>query len=233
LDVMRLIQQREKLPVPGSECSQDMYGVMLEGWRLDPNSRINGSGVLQRLSELVEAAGVNGEALYWPTDSKSKSESRKVVQLGEGVVDLESPELVERFAGLEVAAESVGMGKVLGEGEFGSVVLGEYQGRNVAIKLLKDTASKEAGQRFATEARILAALVHPHIVRVVGVCFKTTPQFIVVELMEGGDLLHYVIEHKQTALTEKGLLLSACVQIADAMEMLERQRIIHRDLAAR
>jgi hypothetical protein len=63
----------------------------------DPNSRINGSGVLQRLSELVEAAGVNGEALYWPTDSKSKSESRKVVQLGEGVVDLESPELVERF----------------------------------------------------------------------------------------------------------------------------------------
>ena len=43
--------------------------------------------------------------------------------------------------------------------------------------------------------RLLCAFSHTGIVRALAVCFKQQPAFIVTELMPGGDMLHYLIEH--------------------------------------
>ena len=161
--------------------------------------------------------------------------STQQVQLTDLVLDLDSPALVAAFEQLEISSSQLKLGRELGEGQFGSVhaamlLLTQTQ---VAVKSLKGQAGGEAQRKFLTEARILAALKHPHIVRVVGVCFKSTPNLVVVEFMGGGDLCGYLQKHEGSELVRTELLLGALVQIAEAMSLLEKQRIVHRDLAAR
>ena len=39
---------------------------------------------------------------------------------------------------------------------------------------------------------------HEHILRLLGVCLDNDPQFIILELMEGGDLLSYLRASRPT-----------------------------------
>ena len=41
---------------------------------------------------------------------------------------------------------------------------------------------------FLMEALIMSKFQHPNIVRFIGVCFEKHPRYIVLELLEGGDL---------------------------------------------
>src|SRR5256885_14592176 len=56
----------------------------------------------------------------------------------------------------------------LGEGGFAEVYLGEHihLGTHAAIKVLHTQLISEDVDRFRTEARTIARLIHPHIVRV-------------------------------------------------------------------
>jgi serine/threonine protein kinase len=58
--------------------------------------------------------------------------------------------------------------KLLGKGGFAEVYLGEhvYLKTQVAIKLLHTNLSTEEWETFQSEARIVARLAHPHIVKV-------------------------------------------------------------------
>jgi hypothetical protein len=179
------------------------------------------------------------KSLFWPSDALAGASGSTVltqqVQLTELVLDLDAPALVSAFEQLELSPNQLKLMHELGEGQFGSVhaaVLLPTQ-TQVAVKSLKGQAGGEAQRKFLTEARILAALKHPHIVRVVGVCFKSTPNLVVVEFMGGGDLCGYLQKHEGSELVRTELLLGALVQIAEAMSLLEKQRIVHRDLAAR
>src|SRR3954471_23382956 len=62
------------------------------------------------------------------------------------------------------------IGAVLGRGSFAVVYAGRHRrlDRQVAIKRLSPDLlrSRDSRERFAAEARLLAALDHPHIVRV-------------------------------------------------------------------
>src|ERR1051326_4893280 len=58
--------------------------------------------------------------------------------------------------------------RLLGRGGFAEVYLGEhiYLHTHAALKLLHAHLADSEAQRFHTEARVLAGLVHPHIVAV-------------------------------------------------------------------
>ena len=58
--------------------------------------------------------------------------------------------------------------KLIGRGSFAEVYLGEHQHLNTqaAIKVLNTHFTSEDKDRFYAEARTIARLTHPHIVRI-------------------------------------------------------------------
>ncbi len=101
-------------------------------------------------------------------------------------------------------------------------------GRDVAIKILPEvfTSDPERLARFEREARMLAALNHPHIGAIYGVEDAETVHALVLELVEG-DTLGERLRRGPLRLTDA---LAIARQIAEALESAHEQGIIHRDL---
>lgn len=102
---------------------------------------------------------------------------------------------------------------------------GAYAQR-VALKLL-DTADPELARRFATERKLLAALEHPHIARLLDAGIADDGRlWFAMTWVEGRDLDAHLLAARPTL--EQRLELFA--QIADALAHAHRQLIVHRDL---
>ncbi len=67
--------------------------------------------------------------------------------------------------------------RLLGEGGFAEVYLGEHihLGTQAAIKVLHTQLADDDIDKFRTEARTIARLVHPHIVRVLDSGMQKVP----------------------------------------------------------
>ena len=122
--------------------------------------------------------------------------------------------------------------KPLGKGNFGDVYSGTLKdsGTRVAVKTCR-SEHIPAAQQFLGEAEILKQYDHPNIVRLLGVCTDKEPVYIVMELMPGGDFLHFLrnIGANQTIYQLTKFSLDAAL----GMEYLASKNCIHRDLAAR
>ncbi|KAM7346733.1 receptor protein-tyrosine kinase sevenless isoform 1-T5 [Cochliomyia hominivorax] len=130
----------------------------------------------------------------------------------------------------------------LGSGAFGEVYEGmlkhEEQGQmeKVAIKSLRKGASEFA--ELLQEAQLMSNFKHDNIVRLIGVCCDTESISIIMEHMEGGDLLSYLRESrpnstKPVASLQLLDLMSMCIDVATGMAYLEDMHFVHRDLACR
>ncbi|HEX2455531.1 MAG TPA: protein kinase, partial [Vicinamibacterales bacterium] len=128
-----------------------------------------------------------------------------------------------RFAHYEVLAP-------LGMGGMGEVYRARDRklGREVAIKILPRSFSADPGRRarFDREARLLAALNHPHIGAIYGVEDIDGIGALVLELIEG-DTLADRLERGPIPVSEA---LNIARQIGDALEAAQDRGIIHRDL---
>ena len=107
--------------------------------------------------------------------------------------------------------------------------------RDVALKVLPElfAADPERLGRFQREARLLAALNHPHIAAIYGVEQADGHHFLILELVEGQTLTerlaHAVVDGKPRGLGVKESLRIAR-QVIDALEAAHDKGIIHRDL---
>ena len=101
-------------------------------------------------------------------------------------------------------------------------------GREVALKLLPPVFSTDSDRvaRFEREARLLAALNHPHIGAIYGFENADNTPALVLELVEG-DTLEDRLRLGPLPLPEA---LAIAQQIADALDAAHRAGIIHRDL---
>ncbi len=101
--------------------------------------------------------------------------------------------------------------------------------RYVAIKVLKPEFSADESfvKKFRVEAQSAAGLSHPNIVNVYDVGEENGVHFIVMELVQGITLKHY-IERKGTLDIREVLNIS--VQVASGMGAAHANRIIHRDI---
>ena len=122
------------------------------------------------------------------------------------------------------------IGDVIGRGGMGMVFAATDQrlNRKVAIKMLAVRADKrqQLTERFDREARALANLSHPNIVKLfdVGV-FKGLP-YAVMEFLDGELLSHRLQSDPLTASEVRSLGAA----IADALAAAHRADVVHRDL---
>jgi Tol biopolymer transport system component len=119
---------------------------------------------------------------------------------------------------------------LLGVGGMGEVYRArdERLGREVAVKVLPRafSADPERLARFQREARLLAALNHPHIATIYGVEEGDGLHALVLELVEGSTLADR-LQREPVPVVEA---LTIAHQIADALEFAHERGIVHRDL---
>lgn len=101
--------------------------------------------------------------------------------------------------------------------------------RNVAMKVLKKEYSKDKNfvSKFRVEAQSAASLIHPNIVNVYDVGEDDGLYYIVMELIEGITLKHYIEKKGKLSYRET---ISIAVQIANGIECAHNNQIVHRDI---
>eukprot|EP00730_Choanoeca_flexa_P017562 TRINITY_DN8474_c0_g1_i1.p1 TRINITY_DN8474_c0_g1~~TRINITY_DN8474_c0_g1_i1.p1 ORF type:complete len:546 (+),score=132.55 TRINITY_DN8474_c0_g1_i1:188-1825(+) len=126
----------------------------------------------------------------------------------------------------------------LGAGQFGMVYLStlETAGKlsQVAVKMCRADNKRAAEMEFAREAELMCNLSHPHVVSFIGACLEHKPWLLVLEFMPYGNLKNVL----QSCLGRKLQLHSRemiymCRQLAQALEYIHAQGLVHMDLAAR
>jgi len=119
---------------------------------------------------------------------------------------------------------------LIGVGGMGEVYRArdERLGRDVAVKLLPRAFSADAQRlaRFQREARLLAALNHPHIAAIYGVEEGDGLHALVLELVDGPT----IAERVQRGPVSVAEAVQIAHQIADALETAHEKGIVHRDL---
>src|SRR5436309_3502538 len=80
--------------------------------------------------------------------------------------------------------------RLLGQGGFAEVYLGEHTvlGTTVAIKVLHARVALEDMTQFQQEARILASLKHPHIVRILDFGIEECTPYLMMDYAPNGTL---------------------------------------------
>jgi Tol biopolymer transport system component len=123
----------------------------------------------------------------------------------------------------------------IGAGGMGVVYRARDQrlGRDVALKTLSGSFARdpERRARFEREARLLAALNHPHIGAIYGLEDAGDTPALVLELVEGPTLQELM--QRWAGRGERMPLEAAVVvvrQVADALEAAHERGIVHRDL---
>ncbi len=115
----------------------------------------------------------------------------------------------------------------IGRGGMGSVWRARHKGldRTVAVKLLPEHLAKEPEfkQRFEREARALALLDHPNIVRVHDFGHEGDESYIVLELVEGSTL------HAKIPL-DAARALEVTSELLAALSYAHKRGVVHRDV---
>uniref|UniRef100_P16092-5 Isoform 5 of Fibroblast growth factor receptor 1 n=1 Tax=Mus musculus TaxID=10090 RepID=P16092-5 len=156
----------------------------------------------------------------------------------------------------ELPRDRLVLGKPLGEGCFGQVVLAEAIGLDkdkpnrvtkVAVKMLKSDATEKDLSDLISEMEMMKMIgKHKNIINLLGACTQDGPLYVIVEYASKGNLREYLQARRPPGLEycynpshnpEEQLsskdLVSCAYQVARGMEYLASKKCIHRDLAAR
>ncbi|XP_019369989.1 PREDICTED: fibroblast growth factor receptor 1 isoform X5 [Gavialis gangeticus] len=161
----------------------------------------------------------------------------------------------------ELPRDRLILGKPLGEGCFGQVVLAEAIGLDkdkpnrvtkVAVKMLKSDATEKDLSDLISEMEMMKMIgKHKNIINLLGACTQdgercTRPLYVIVEYASKGNLREYLQARRPpgmeycynpSRIPEEQLsfkdLVSCAYQVARGMEYLASKKCIHRDLAAR
>nr|BBH93149.1 hypothetical protein KTA_13480 [Thermogemmatispora argillosa] len=119
--------------------------------------------------------------------------------------------------------------KVLGSGGFARVYLGEhiYLKTPAAIKVLQTRLTQDALNHFLAEARTIARLSHPNIIRVLEFGIQDETPYLVMNYAPYGSLRQ---RHPTGSVLSPGRVLSYVRQMAAALQYAHERQIIHRDV---
>jgi WD40 repeat protein/tRNA A-37 threonylcarbamoyl transferase component Bud32 len=117
----------------------------------------------------------------------------------------------------------------LGRGAFSDVYLGIHVHLKTpaAIKILHTELTSSDVEKFRTEARTIARLEHPHIVRVIDFGIEDHTPFLVMSFAPNGTLRQ---RYPKGTILSLATIISYVTQIADALQYAHKQKLIHRDI---
>jgi eukaryotic-like serine/threonine-protein kinase len=119
--------------------------------------------------------------------------------------------------------------RLLGRGGFAEVYLGEHVHLNTlaAVKLLRTNLVNDELEKFRNEARTIARLEHPSIVRVLDFGVEDDVPFLIMNYAPNGTLRQH---HPRGSQLPLSTILTYVRQIADALQYAHDEKLIHRDI---
>ncbi len=119
--------------------------------------------------------------------------------------------------------------RLLGTGGFAEVYLGEHIRLNTqaAIKVLHTQLTDKEMEEFLNEARTIARLDHPNIVRVYEFDVRGGIPFLVMTYAPNGTLRQ---RHPRGTMLPLPTIVPYVRQIADALQYAHDSKLIHRDI---
>ena len=127
-----------------------------------------------------------------------------------------------------IPAAKLQYGVPIGEGGFGQVCRGRWGSVEVAIKRLHlKSLTERTEEALMGEAKTMAALRHPNVIRFYGLCMEPGRYSIVMELAPKGSL--YQLLHSKSDLPWK-IRYSIAMDIGAGLQYLHDKAIVHRDL---
>jgi len=190
--------------------------------------------VRQRIASLMKA--------LWPNEpAKSRAEFAKLLKQGRAL--RRDPETPPSDRSLQLAAATANqdprilpgtsyrLGKKIGEGSSGEVFEAEHVelGWKYAVKVLSaaHAAAHDAVERFRREARAIAKLSHPNLVRLHDFGKSLDGRvFLVMELLDGKTLDVHAAERR----IPWREAIKLAIQAARALETAHEAGLVHRDL---
>lgn len=118
---------------------------------------------------------------------------------------------------------------LLGQGGFSEVYLGEhiYLKTQAAIKILTTRLEQDELARFLSEARIIASMEHPHIVRVLDFGLEGQTPFLVLSYAPHGSMRQ---RYARGIVLPPSYVVDCSRQIAAALQYAHAQNLIHGDV---
>ncbi|MBQ2945809.1 MAG: Stk1 family PASTA domain-containing Ser/Thr kinase [Clostridia bacterium] len=136
---------------------------------------------------------------------------------------------MDRFIG-KILSEKYEITEIIGIGGMSVVYKAKdlYNGRIVAIKLLKDEFNTEMFKnRFINESRVISMLSHKNVVDVLDVHISDDVQYIVMEYVDGITLKQYMSKRGKLEWREAVYFTE---QILKGLQHAHEKGIIHRDI---
>jgi serine/threonine protein kinase len=118
----------------------------------------------------------------------------------------------------------------IGQGGMGTVYKAHHETLNIAVAIKIFHAQPDSPgskERFLREAQLMAQLRHPNIVAVMNAGIEDDIHFIVMEYIEGGNLL-YLINKKKTLPVQDAIGITT--DILQALDFAKSNSIVHRDI---
>nr|XP_031857811.1 uncharacterized protein CI109_006754 [Kwoniella shandongensis]KAA5524883.1 hypothetical protein CI109_006754 [Kwoniella shandongensis] len=119
----------------------------------------------------------------------------------------------------------------MGDGAFSNVykAVERKTGRKVAVKVVRKYELNHSQRaNILKEVQIMRGIDHPGIVKLLGFFESDEHYFLVLELMEGGELFHQIV--KLTYFSE-ALSRHVILQVAEGIRYLHEERgVVHRDI---
>jgi len=119
--------------------------------------------------------------------------------------------------------------RLLGKGGFAEVYLGEhiFLKTQVAIKVLRTQLASSDMEDFLREARTIARLRHPNIIRVLEFGLEDKTPFLVMDYAPNGTLRQH---HPKGSILSIATVVPYARQIASALQYAHDEKLIHRDI---
>nr|KAJ3418121.1 hypothetical protein HK105_000317 [Polyrhizophydium stewartii] len=119
----------------------------------------------------------------------------------------------------------------IGSGRFGDTYRAEWEGREVAVKIVPFVSTHAAASVFASAAELWSRLHHPNVLKLWRACVNADEPFLVQTLMRA-NLANYLAERPELGIAER---FSFICCIARGMRYLHDQTTptVHGDLQAR
>jgi serine/threonine protein kinase len=121
------------------------------------------------------------------------------------------------------------LSRLIGQGGFAEVYLGEhiYLDTQTAIKVLHTQLVGQDVEQFRQEARTIAHLEHPHIVRLLDFGVEGTTPYLIMSYAPNGTMRERYPKGTRLPLEQVVLYIK---QIAQALQYAHDRKLIHRDI---